>query len=170
MNYFSKNKVLHFSLFFLIMLNAGTLIVVFSHSRPGSPPHLRESEAGADDSFLRQELQFDDRQIQEFQHLERQFLRRNEEIRREIGDTKRDMYATLLPEPPGDIDIETSLQRIAHLHRQMEQETFDFFENVKRLIRPEQEELFYHFIGRILIKIDPGHRPPPHDRQKRPRP
>lgn len=166
MNYtMSKLKLLGIAVAGLIVMNIGLLAFLFfakppqpadSHpeSRPPFGPPPQEVKY-----IIIERLHFDNEQVAAYEELVQQHRTMISETDREIRDTKNKLYATLSDGNKGAAD---SLQnRLALLHRKIEDTHYSHFEAIKKLCKPGQMDSFNTLTKDLAGFFGPGRNGPP---------
>jgi len=160
----SKINFLTIAVILLLLLNAGTLVVMFRwhDNRPGGARDGGEGPA----AYIIQALKLDAQQQEQFAQLrgEHQHLARavHEEDKR-----LHDAYFSLLKtDHPNRAQVDSLSNLIAAEEKLFSKATFEHFEKLRALCRPDQKILFDATIDEIAHRMGP---PPPQGPGRPPR-
>ncbi len=189
MNFFDKNKILAIAVVALLVINIGLLAFLWLH-RPHMPPNPPERERGdimdkerdrmPDDKdrkvltqggpkeFLSHELNFSDKQIQDYDKLIEQHQKDIKAIRESMQKDRDSFWDGL----SGSGSPESAASKIGDDQKQLELITFNHFKKVRELCTDEQKKKFDKVINEALRMMagpggpppgGPGHDGPPKD-------
>lgn len=154
----NKSRLILVALILLVLLNIGTLIILFlptrKEDRQGPP-----GRTAAD--FIIGQLHLDASQQEKFAELR---MRHQDAVAVARREDRRlhDMYFNLLKNDQPDKTKADSVSRlIADQRRVIEEATFIHFEELRKLCRDDQKKLFDATIDEIARMIGPKG-PPPH--------
>src|SRR5689334_11787394 len=152
----NKFRFLTWSVIILLLLNAGTLVYLFTSKKNMPEPKGRE---GASD-FIVTALKLDGQQRDQFFELRRE----HQEITRRIHDEDRrlhDQYFALLKTDHPDQRLADSISsQIGEQRSRLEAATFDHFRKLRNLCREDQKKLFDQTINEITRMMGPKGPPP----------
>jgi periplasmic protein CpxP/Spy len=97
--------------------------------------------------FLIKEVGFSDEQADQYKSMIEEHQRTNREIFGQIRKAKSELFHFSDPDPQKKQAI---LEQIAQLHAQQDQATFDHFNKVRALLRPDQQTIFDRIITDLL--------------------
>lgn len=173
-----QQKFLIISIVVLLLLNLGTLSFLFFNApRPPLPPP--DAEMGNNTGIgsnppsitlkLKEPLSLDDAQVKQIDSIHFAHLKK---MRNTDVDFKNNLgkYFALLAKQSYSKGEKDSLQmELIHIHSLKIEESFSNFENIKRMLTPEQQKIFNEMIpditGRLMQgrsdPIPPGRQIPP---------
>jgi protein CpxP len=149
----SKINFLTIAVVLLLLLNAGTLAVMYHwHAGgPGGPPDGGEGPA----AYIVQTLKLDAQQQEQFAQLRREH---RQAIRSVHEEDKRlhDAYFSLLKtDHPDKVQVDSLANLLAAEEKLLSKTTFEHFEKLRALCRPDQKELFDATIDEIAHRMAP---------------
>jgi hypothetical protein len=177
MDIFKQNRFLGWALVALVALNLVTLAMLWSgrprkQDRPagGAGPERRPPQEA---SILRDELGFDDAQIERYRILTRQHRDEVKRLNDDIRRIKKQMFDGVLQDSPQPELSEALLAQAQQKQAEIEKLTFQYFLDLRALCRPDQQRKLRVLIDEIFRGAPAGRndgRPqPPQDRQPPPR-
>lgn len=148
-----KSKFLMIVIVFLLILNFGTLALLFfgrGHGRPNHrPPNGKEGPA----RFIISALKFDEKQEAAFNDLKKEHqgqMRMMEDSMRTQRELLPDLIIT-----GNKVKADSIANNIGKFQKQIEMYTFDHFVKVNALCNDEQKKKFKNIIGDILKMMAP---------------
>ncbi|HLP50773.1 MAG TPA: Spy/CpxP family protein refolding chaperone [Chitinophagales bacterium] len=153
----NKTKFLYFIIAALLLMNAGTLTVMFVGKRfkPNGPRQVSE--------WLAKELKFNEQQHEQYKLLQDEH-RRNMAPIHQYDRALHDRYFKLLQGGSTDsVLVKQLADSIAFNRAQTELATFYNFKKVRSICNAEQQQKFDEIIGDALRMMAPHHpdkRPP----------
>jgi hypothetical protein len=177
MDIFKQNRFLGWIVVLLVLLNLITLVTLWL-GRPLRPVP-RAKPVGPDreqlqmPQALRDGLGFDDAQIAEYQRLTRQHREEVRRLNEEIRQIKQRMFEGALQDSPTPELSESLLALAQQKQAAIEKATFQYFLDLKKLCRPDQQEKLKLLVDQLFRQPkggqDQGRPQPPRDRQPPPR-
>ena len=162
MNYFTKQRLIALAIIALVVINISSIATIWMHKlQPFQRPigvELPEDAREATIFFLKNELQFSDEQVEKYLEMQKNFLEENQQIQHQIGNTKRELYSSLIENRK--IDEKKLTARLGQLASLKEEKTYLHFSEVKALCTEKQEKKFGMLMAQIIMRIDPMHQPP----------
>lgn len=150
----------------LLLLNSATLAFMWMHHKhgptppfgAGMPPHGGPRGPGM---FLIRELNFDDKQKQDFDKLREAHHQKARDIQDSLHTLKEKLFNGI---PSGDMNVaNTTADKIAAFQKQLELITYEHFKQVRDLCNTEQKQKFDKIITHVLEMMAPPPPPmPPH--------
>lgn len=152
----------------LLVINMGTLAYLFiGQNNSKKHPHHRMGK-GTPADYIIDKLQLDTEQQVAFMKLQKEHRSKMHETHSQLEETRTQYFDGLKTSTIDTAESEKLQAEIGRLMGQVHGNTFEHFTAVRKLCRPEQQELFDEFIEDILRALAPpppggkrGHRPPP---------
>ena len=179
MDIFKQKRYLVLLVVLLLILNLATLLMLWLN-RPPQPILQRgqrrpEQEKMHIQRLLKDQLGFDVTQTEQYLKLRKEQQERASLIQNEIQRIKKQMFDEVLKDNPqmtlSDSLLKLSQEKMADL----EQLTFSYFLDLKKLCKPEQQDKLKFLIGEFFRQNPPvgmnndgppppppGDEPPPH--------
>ena len=152
----NRNKALYTIVVILVLLNTIALVMMWYHHRKAwkqqglTPAH-----------YLIKKVGFDSSQKDKYLDLVQAHRKNTGKLRQQLADAKDDYFA-LLGKPIPDSSRQSALQKITSINAQLDEITFNHFEEVRKICTPEQQVKFDKAIQEV-IKMMSGPPPgPPH--------
>jgi len=154
MDIFKQRRYLLFLVVLLVVLNLGTITLLWI-GRPPAPdsrerqvlPHQQDARLK---DLLKRELKFNDEQIARYFQLRENHRQQFEKLNEEIRQLKQQMFdAVFSREPQPEISdslLQLSLQKQAQLDRL----TYQHFLDLKKLCNPDQQDQLKMLIGEFF--------------------
>jgi periplasmic protein CpxP/Spy len=160
----SKIKLLTAAVVGLLIVNLGLLAFLLM-SKPMRPPGRGGPGPGKEGPkmLIIKRLDFDKDQVTAYEQLIGRHQELVEELNRETGDTKNNLYSTLADENQSKKD--SLISRLGDLQEQIEQVHYNHFTDLRGLCRPEQREQFQALTQELAGYFGGPKNTPPH-RQK----
>jgi len=155
-----KNKFLKVIIFFLLIINLGTLVFLFlSRVHAGHHRGDRGNHEGPA-NFITEELGFDEKQQSQFEDLKKE----HQGQMRNMQDSmkmQRDMFPDVII--AGDnVKADSIATNISRSQKQIEIYTYQHFVKVYQICNDEQKKKFKNIIDDILMMMAPKKGGPPH--------
>jgi len=188
MDIFKQRRFLIFLVVLLVVLNLGTITLLWLGRPAPPPPEIRMGKSGNEharlEALLKKELKFGDEQIKQYFQLREKHRQQLDQLNREIGKLKKQMFDAVFSKDPqpalSDSLLNLSLQKQAEL----EQLTYRHFLELKKLCNPDQENQLKLLVEEFFRQQNPPGRgresgpagkfkdknPPPPDDGRRPLP
>lgn len=142
----------------LLLLNAGILIYLWlphDNRLPGKGPERPER-------IIIDRLKLDEQQRDQFRQLRDEHHAKMVQIQYETAHLHDSLFHLLQQSPIDTATKSRLLQEIAKNQMQKEEITFQHFEKLRDILRPEQQKLFYDFVADLSKQIlRSGEGPPP---------
>lgn len=144
MDVFKQNRYLQWTIVFLIVLNLATLTVLWL-GRPKQPAPGRgafPAEQGEQriKQLLKDQLGFDDAQVERYLQLRQEHREQVERLNEEIRELKRQMFDQVLAEQAPKAISDSLLNLVLAKQAELERVTFKHFLALKDLCGPGQKE------------------------------
>ena len=141
----NKTKFLYFIIIALLLMNAGTLTVMFMHSHPHDGNNLQEVSR-----WLTEQLKLNAEQQEKYKALQDEH-RKNMESIHEQDRNLHDRYFELLHgETIDSVRVNQLADSIAINRKQTELTTFYDFKKIRAICNTEQQKKFDSIIGEVL--------------------
>ena len=147
-----NSKFLKIVIIILLLINIATLGFMWSnHFSQGTPPHMSRDAF----MFLTRELQFDDKQKEQYEQLRNDHHRAAEELQHKSRELHDDLF-NLLHAPSADsVVVNQAVGNISSNQQQLELLTFYHFQKVRAICNPEQQKRFDEVIQDALRMMAP---------------
>ena len=181
MDIFKQKRYLWFTVIFLALINLSTLTLLWI-GRPEGPKPQRGPVNPAEKQnriqhILKQELGFDETQVEQYLKLREKHRKVTRQLEVEIQELKREMFDEVLKENPQPILSDSLLTLIQTKQSKFEHLTFQHFLDLRNLCGPEQQQKLKLLMHEVFRQGPPpagdadGPSPPKHgDRQRPPHP
>lgn len=169
MDIFTKNKFSSWLIVLLILLNISTLYLLWSKEivkpEDSAPPPRERHENFI--RFLREELQFSENKIQDYEQYRDKHANQNRELINQIQDLKRELHNEIFKEHPDTVRADLLAEQIGKKQIQIEKITFAHFLDLKKLCGKEQQEKLHTLLDEFHRKNRlQQEQPPPPDRRR----
>lgn len=151
-----KRNWLIYLLVFSLALNVGTVgaLVYFQYQAPaGPPPRQTERQSGGFLALL-QSLQLDPAQQQFLQQTMAPHREQIKVLRQQLNQQRQRLYDLINRPQPQEAEIAAQITAINNIQNALEQEMARFLLEIKRHLRPEQEEVLLQRLGQRLCGPD----------------
>ncbi len=143
MDIFKQNRFLSLVVAVLVILNLATLGMLWM-GRPRRPvppsrPAAAEVRQAPEDRLL-EELGFDDAQVEQYRRLTRLHRESMRTLNEEVRAIKKRMFDGVLAENPTPELSESLLAQAQAKQAEIEQRTYQYFLDLKKLCRPDQQQ------------------------------
>lgn len=168
MDIFTQKRYLIYIIILLVILNLSTLLMMWI-GRPQRPPGKGgpispEREKARVEQLLKNELGFDKTQTEKYLKMRQEHQEHVTSLRNEIRQLKKQMFDEVLKDDSQPMLSDSLLQLAQEKQADLEQLTFQYFLNLKKLCKPEQQDNLQLLI-RDVFRPKPGFRndgmPPP---------
>lgn len=173
MNYFDKNKILLVAVVALLLSNIGILSLLWFDKDTGKnqnrmpppnempPPHDRKPPNDGPRDFLIKELNFNEKQKQDYQILIEEHRSDKKILSNKIRIAKEKLWDNLSGKNPGTNSIDSISIEIGNYHKELELSTYRHFQKVRELCDENQKKKFDELIKDILSMMGQNKPPPP---------
>lgn len=156
MDFFSKNKVMLWTIVFLVALNIFTVsVILFREFRPPHPfgefpdrPRMNKGDRVM--HFLADELELGVDQIRQLKKMRSNHFRQTKEINMEINRLKRELMDESFSKGPDSSKISTYSKEIGVLWSQMARLNYDHFHQVSTILDTTQLRKFKELVQRVI--------------------
>ena len=172
MDYGSKSRFGVWAILILVILNV-TLMGILWYGHYKNQPRRPMGDVADHDGFMAQELEFDQPQAQEARRLKDRFFQRRDSLSLKISALSQRVMQELFAPNPDTLLVRAMCNEIGQLRADAEYATYQHFEDIKNICRPQQYDLLRNLVS-DLIRTQQGpppgeHRPPPPDGRRPPR-
>lgn len=147
----NKTSFLYFIIAALLLMNAGTLTVMFmsKDGRHKSPKEVSQ--------WLAAELKFDAPQLEQYKTLQQEHRRNMEPIQRKDRELHDRYFKLLRGERTDSVLVKQLADSIAYNRVQTELTTFYDFKKIRSICNTQQQKKFDAIIGEALRMMAPRH-------------
>jgi protein CpxP len=149
-----KNKILLGVFFLLLFANIATLIFFWADR-----PKRKSRQAGPPVEFLISQLEFDQKQQQDFQPLVQKHRQQVREIRDKIALAKAEMFDLLKKPDSPDSLKHVAARKVSLQLEELDLVTLDHFGQIRKLCNTSQKEKFDEILHQLAAIIS-SPRPP----------
>lgn len=144
----------------LIILNVSTLAMLWMNNNRGHKRGMDRMEKRNGDRKQRmaKALKLSDTQAQEFETLKQVHREQVSDIRKRIGDKKKQKLKTLTTNPIDSVSLTALDQAIGSLHVELEQSLNDHYFSLQAICNDEQKELLKERFKKIFERSPHGKR------------
>lgn len=164
MDFFSKNKMMLWTIILLIVLNLFTVsVILFREFSPPFPFRDRPDRSMMKKGdrvmhFLTDQLQLRDDQMQELDQMRRKHFRQTRDINMEINGLKRELMSESFSKEPDSAKISAYSTEIGDLWGKMARLNFDHFRKVSTILDTTQLRKFKDIVKRGMPMPGPPDR------------
>lgn len=137
----------------LLLLNAGLLVFMFTKRPPMGPP--RGEGKGSAAGVIIEKLKLDAQQQLQFAALRKQHRDQMEKIQEEDRESHRNYFELLKQDNPDHQKADSLATLISEHNKQIQQVTFNHFEQLRKICTAEQKQLFDSSIDEIIRMMMP---------------
>ncbi len=146
MNNAIKNKLLTWSVVFLLVANAGTILFFWINR----PPKIQTIK-GSPRDFLVHALELDSSQLSAFQDLIEKHQSAVRALRREIGSAKEDLFQLLKQPVIDEAQKKKNVEAITIKIQQLELLNLEHFQHVRALCNEKQKMKFDELLDQLAF-------------------
>jgi len=177
MDIFKQKHYLGLVVILLVLLNLTTLTMLWigrpERQAPLRGPRNLIEEQHRIQQLLKEELGFDEAQIEQYLQMRRKHGERVRQLDEEIRQLKKQMFDEVLQENPQPTLSDSLLKLTQEKQLQIERLTFQHFLDLKKICKPEQQDklklLMHEMFRRQPARHDDGQFPHPPDGERPPR-
>jgi periplasmic protein CpxP/Spy len=156
----NRTKLLTIVIVCLLLLNFGTLGILF-FSKPGGPPHGGMGPGhGGPKMIIIERLHFDETQQKQYESLIEEHHSKTNELRDASGKLHKELYSLLVEAAPDKAKADSLVIQISENQKAMDYLNFDHFQKIRSICRPEQIKDF-NILARDLSELFGPKGPPP---------
>lgn len=163
MDIFKLNRYLWFSIVLLVILNLTTLTLLWigrpSSRSPGQGPLPPAQDQERIRQLLKEQLAFNEEQIQQYLVLREEHHQRAQRLENEIRELKRKMFEQVLEERAPATVSDSLLNLVLAKQAELERMTFQHFLDLKNLCGPGQKEKLRLLMGEVFRPKEPPQMP-----------
>jgi protein CpxP len=166
MNNLKINKWLSIAVLLLLLVNVGTLIMLWKkndvnpQSTKLSPPPLFD--------FICNELSFDSAQVKAYDHLRNEHRNGQQQYQDNVRQAKDEFYTLMQKQNLADSSIKIGKEKVTNAIGEFELFNFRHFQQVRNLCNETQKKKFDTIIKEVLNRMGNAKRmPPPEDRENK---
>ncbi|HEX2627366.1 MAG TPA: periplasmic heavy metal sensor [Chitinophagaceae bacterium] len=153
MNTVQVNRWLIIAIVLLLLINTATIALLWSGKNDGGKHPGPGGEAAAE--FIIRETKMDDAQRQQYRNLVQQHREAAEELRREMGRSKENFFDLLQQTNVPDSVLRAASLQANERSQELDILTFRHFAEVRKILRPEQQQVFDRIIKEALRMMAP---------------
>lgn len=153
-----KKNFLHIIIVLLLLVNAGTLALLW-FGTPGRPP-MGRSRGGAEE-FLQHQLSLDTRQMQTLETLMETHRNAVMPYRKKINALRDSLFALIPLQNVADASILSYSAKIAACQEQIDILAVRHFQQIRTLCTPAQQKKFDEIFMEVVKLMGPRPGPPP---------
>jgi len=154
MNTIRKNKLLIWFFVLLLLANIGTLVFFWIGRMKNNSAQDRQAI-----EFLIGQLKFDKAQQEQFELLVAEHRSLSGKLRKEIGQSKEEMFSLLKSDQITDSMIQAAVKKVSVKTESLDRVTLDHFQKVRSICNNEQKQKFDEILDQ-LTRIMGNPRPP----------
>lgn len=179
MTYFDKNKILTIAVVVLLLTNIGLLSLLWFDRAPGKnrdrtqrsnemspsnemhPPNDKRPQEGGPKDFLIRELNFNEKQKQDYQILIDEHKSDMKVLMDKIRTAKEKLWDNLSGTDTGSNSADSISSEIGNYQKEIELVTFRHFQKVRELCDDNQKKKFDEVIKEVINMMGQNKPPPP---------
>jgi periplasmic protein CpxP/Spy len=167
MDFFTRTRMLIGVIILLLCMNIGMLIL-FLVGRPATPSRKGSSreqdrEQARIEQLLREELGFDQRQIDTYLVSRRAHQNRMRALNEEMRRLKNSMFDGVLSDAPSPVLSDSLLALTREVQDKIERSTFQHLAELTKLCTPPQRETLRTLLDDLLRRKPQPDEPPPRE-------
>jgi hypothetical protein len=162
MDIFTKNKLIIWAVIILAVLNLVLLSTLwfFKSPAPLPPPPPPKDKSGGVMMFLERELGLNEDQRDRFRQLRHKHFETTRKFRNNIDSLKREILKEAFKYTPDSNYVNTLISQIAAKEKEVENEIFTHFLNLKNACNDEQKIKFESLVNEYFKKNPPPEQKP----------
>ncbi|MFW6019999.1 MAG: Spy/CpxP family protein refolding chaperone [Bacteroidales bacterium] len=152
-----QKKLITWAVIILVIINLGAIgLLIYRNYNPPeaaiTPPaqeNLRNNARGhgrGPGQFLQDKFQFNEAQMEKFNHSMNTHQERMQEIKDSISLCRRKLLEEVVKDNPDTATIEKYINKTGILHSKMQRETTSHFLEIQKIASPEQKEEIRSFL------------------------
>lgn len=163
--FFSQNRILIWLVIFLLLLNIAAISsMIFNRARKVNNtsfiPHAnfhREGRMPGEGGFLKEFLELDKGQFEQFRNARHAFQAKAWDITEELREKKFEFLKELHQKNPDTSKIQEISEDIGNLHESLRMESGKYYLELRRLCNEEQQCKLYQFFMQTFEGPEFGH-------------
>ncbi len=172
MDQLNKNKYLNIIVIVLLIANLTTFGIFWTRQTLTKYDDRRELPRNDNNriavDFLSHELNFNDDQRNQFEQLKTEHRNSQEPVRRKIEKAKFDFFGLVKNDTINGLMINAAWDKVALLEKQMDVNTLNHFQLVRKICDSTQKIKFDSIIQNAIIQMRPAQQGPPPPRPNGP--
>ena len=179
MDIFKQKRYLVLLVILLVILNLATLLMIWLN-KPPAPMMERQRRGPGEETahiqqLLKDELGFDETQTKQYLKMQTEQREKVLRLQNEIQQIKKQMFDEVLQDNPKPTLSDSLLALTQEKMVTLEQTTYSYLLDLKKLCKPEQRDKLKFLIGEFFRQNPPkgmnnGGPPPPHSGDVQPPP
>ncbi len=169
MDQLNKNRFLNIFILVLLIANLTTFGIFWARQAQTRNEERRELPRNENNrsavDFLSHELNFTDAQRNQFEQLKAEHRKLQEPARRKIETAKFDFFGLVKKDTVNSIMINEAWDKVAVLEKEMDVNTLNHFQLVRKICDSIQKIKFDSIIQKAIIQMRPKPNGPPHQDQ-----
>lgn len=141
-----REKILMMIILVLVLVNSATLILMWVNKPPFPPKHPHHQRP---DKLIIERLELDDEQQKQFEEIKKEHQGQMRKLNEEANTLHQKYFALLENDSVNDSIVDTYEKQLASITEKREEYTFQHFQKLKAICKPEQIGLFNDFIGEL---------------------
>lgn len=166
MNYFKNRNVLIWILVALLVINISAIGTILYHVYNRPDPGFRPEPDAEAPLFMKERMQLNDRQWDDFRQSHRKFRNASRELFSGMHENRKEMLEEIRRENPDKEKLYELADEYGRMHAKLKKRTVDHFLEMKKDITPEQERRMNIFLRNLMQHEGLG---PPHHGDERER-
>lgn|GEM_PF-180383 len=164
--FFSQNRILIWLIIFLLLLNISVISSLIYHrvreskniSAIHQAPFQRDSRMRSEGRFLRDFLELDPEQFEQFRMARQAFQMKAWGITEELREKKVEFLKVLNQKNPDTSKIQKISEDIGQLHKDLRLKTGKYYLELRTICDKEQQQKLYHFFMQTFERpeMEPG--------------
>ena len=151
----------------LLLLNVGMLVFLWQKA-DNTPAHMPGERPERPEAIIKNELNLDEAQQEEFQLFKHRHRRATDSVQRQIRELQRELFGLVEQDVMDTVRRDSLLREIETCEAAKHLITIEHFHDIRSILHPGQKALFNEFMedigSRITAPGRPHHGPPPHRR------
>ena len=144
MNYFTKKRLIIWTVIILVVLNISTLATfLYERKLNCAPPPVQSASENQRfreiNWFMREDLGLNPSQTNKIYRLRRENYLDSKKILVSLDEKRKEMLTELQKENPDQQKLDQIAVEIGNLHRDLKKVTIQYFLNIKKICSPEQQ-------------------------------
>ena len=160
--FFSQNRILIWLIIFLLLLNISAISTMIYHrareakntSFVRHAPFQRDSRMRGEGRFLKDFLELDPEQFEQFRMARHTFQMKAWDITEELREKKVEFLKALNQKNPDTNKIQIISEDIGLLHKDLRLETGKYYLELRTICDKEQQQKLYHFFMQTFERPD----------------
>lgn len=159
MDIFKQKRYLVIVIILLVVLNLTTILMLWLNKLPDPSSHKEEfgpkQKKEHIQQLLKDELDFDDSQVEQYLIMREKQSEKVSALHNEIRQIKKQMFDEVLEDVPQPMLSDSLLKLSQAKMVELEKLTFNYFLDLKKLCKPEQQDKLKFLIGEFFRQNQP---------------